>query len=131
MPVALLLMLSLLATVMRDGRNQYAPMQGVPVLREAIARKFAELYGAQYDPETEVTVTSGGTEGIYDSVAAVVQPGDEVIVFEPCYDSYVPAIELSGGRPIVISLRYPEYAVPWDEVRRAITPRTRMNGSIW
>src|SRR6185312_11879854 len=111
---------------MRDGRNQYAPMQGVPVLREAIARKFAELYGAHYDPDTEVTVTSGGTEGIYDSVAAVVQPGDEVIVFEPCYDSYVPSIELNGGRPIVISLRYPEYAVPWDDVRRAITPRTRM-----
>jgi methionine aminotransferase len=115
-----------IARHMRDGRNQYAPMQGVPVLREAIARKFAELYGAHYDPDTEVTVTSGGTEGIYDSVAAVVQPGDEVIVFEPCYDSYVPSIELSGGRPIVISLRYPEYAVPWDDVRRAITPRTRM-----
>jgi methionine aminotransferase len=115
-----------IARHMREGRNQYAPMQGVPVLREAIARKFAELYGAQYDADTEVTVTSGGTEGIFDSVAAVVQPGDEVIVFEPCYDSYVPSVELNGGRPIVISLRYPDYAVPWDEVRRAITPRTRM-----
>jgi methionine aminotransferase len=115
-----------IARHMRDGRNQYAPMQGVPVLRQAIAQKFAELYGAHYDPDTEVTVTSGGTEGIFDSVAAVVQPGDEVIVFEPCYDSYVPSIELNGGRPVVISLRYPDYAVPWDEVRRAITPRTRM-----
>ena len=115
-----------IARHMREGRNQYAPMQGVPVLREAIAAKFAELYDAVYDPETEVTVTSGGTEAIFDSVAAVVQPGDEVIVFEPCYDSYVPAIELNGGRAIVIPLRYPEYAVPWDEVRSAVTPRTRM-----
>ena len=115
-----------IARHMREGRNQYAPMQGVPVLREAIAAKFAELYDAVYDPETEVTVTSGGTEAIFDSVAAVVQPGDEVIVFEPCYDWYVPAIELNGGRAVVIPLRYPEYAVPWDEVRSAVTPRTRM-----
>jgi methionine transaminase len=115
-----------IARHMREGRNQYAPMQGVPVLREAIAAKFAELYDAVYDPETEVTVTSGGTEAIFDSVAAVVQPGDEVIVFEPCYDSYVPAIELNGGRAVVIPLRYPEYAVPWDELRSAVTPRTRM-----
>ena len=111
---------------MREGRNQYAPMQGVPALRQAIAAKFQRLYGAAYDPDTEVTVTSGGTEGIFDAVAAVVHPGDEVIVFEPCYDSYVPAIEVSGGTPVVVSLRYPDYAVPWDEVRAAITPRTRM-----
>jgi methionine aminotransferase len=111
---------------MREGRNQYAPMQGVPVLRQQIAAKFRALYGAAYDPDTEVTVTSGGTEGIFDAVAAVVHPGDEVIVFEPCYDSYVPAIEVSGGTAVVISLRYPAYAVPWDEVRAAMTPRTRM-----
>jgi methionine aminotransferase len=111
---------------MRDGRNQYAPMQGVPALRQAIAAKFKELYGATYDADTEVTVTSGGTEAIFDAVAAVVHPGDDVIVFEPVYDSYVPAIELSGGKAIVMSLRYPEYSVPWDEVRAAITPRTRM-----
>jgi methionine aminotransferase len=111
---------------MREGRNQYAPMQGVPALRQAIAAKFRALHGAAYDPDAEVTVTSGGTEGIFDAVAAVVHPGDEVIVFEPCYDSYVPAIEVSGGTAVVISLRYPDYAVPWDEVRAAITPRTRM-----
>jgi len=111
---------------MREGRNQYAPMQGVPALRQAIAAKFEALYGSAYDPETEVTVTSGGTEAIFDAVAAVVHPGDEVIVFEPCYDSYVPAIEVNGGKAIVISLRYPDYAVPWDEVRAAITPRTRL-----
>jgi methionine aminotransferase len=111
---------------MREGRNQYAPMQGVPALRQAIAGKFAGLYGAAYDPDTEVTVTSGGTEAIFDAVAAVVHPGDEVIVFEPCYDSYVPAIEVNGGTAIVVSLRYPDYAVPWDEVRAAVTPRTRL-----
>src|SRR6266852_1491881 len=111
---------------MREGRNQYAPMAGVPALRQAIAAKFTKLYGVTYDPDSEVTVTSGGTEAIFDAVAAVVHPGDEVIVFEPCYDSYVPSIELNGGKAVVVSLRYPDYAVPWDEVRAAITPRTRM-----
>ena len=111
---------------MREGRNQYAPMQGVPALREAIAGKYADLYGAAYDPETEVTVTSGGTEGIFDAVAAMVHPGDEVIVFEPCYDSYVPSVEVNGGKAVVVSLRYPDYAIPWDEVRAALSPRTRM-----
>jgi methionine aminotransferase len=111
---------------MRDGRNQYAPMQGVPALRQAIAAKFSDLYGAAYDPDTEVTVTSGGTEAIFDAVAAVVHPGDEVIVFEPVYDSYVPAIDVAGGKAVVIPLRYPDYRIPWDEVRVAITPRTRM-----
>ena len=82
---------------MRAGRNQYAPMQGVPALREAIAAKYQDFHGRRYDPETEVTVTSGGTEAIFDAVAAVMHPGDEAIVLEPCYDSYIPAIELSGG----------------------------------
>ena len=90
------------------------------------SRRSSALYGAAYDPDTEVTVTSGGTEGIFDAVAAVVHPGDEVIVFEPCYDSYVPAIEVNGGTAVVVPLRYPDYAVPWDDVRAAITPRTRM-----
>jgi methionine aminotransferase len=114
------------ARYMREGRNQYAPMQGVPALRNAIAAKFAELYSAPYNPDTEVTVTSGGTEALFDSLAAVLHPGDEVIVFEPAYDSYVPAIELSGGRAVVVSLRPPEYRVPWDEVAAAITARTRV-----
>jgi methionine aminotransferase len=114
------------ARYMREGRNQYAPMQGVPVLRQAIAAKYNDLYGSSYDGDTDVTVTSGGTEGIFDAVTAVIRPGDEVIVFEPCYDSYVPSIELNGGTAVVISLRYPDYRFPWDEVRAAITPRTRM-----
>ena len=111
---------------MREGRNQYAPMQGVPALREAIAAKYEQLYGVRYDPVSDVTVTSGGTEALFDAVAAVVHPGDEVIVFEPCYDSYVPAIELSGGVPVVISLRYPDYRVPWDDVKAALSARTRL-----
>lgn len=114
------------AAYMRSGRNQYAPMQGVPALRQAIANKYRELYGATYDPDTEVTVTSGGTEAIFDAVAAVVHPGDEVIVFEPVYDSYVPAIDVAGGKAVVVSLRYPDYRIPWNDVRAVITPRTRM-----
>jgi methionine transaminase len=111
---------------MRAGRNQYAPMQGVLALREAIAAKYERFHGRRYDPETEVTVTSGGTEAIFDAVAAVLHPGDEAIVLEPCYDSYVPAIALAGGVPIVVSLTYPEYAIDWEALGRAVTPRTRL-----
>jgi methionine transaminase len=111
---------------MRAGRNQYAPMQGVLPLREAIAAKYAHLHDREYDPETEVTVTSGGTEAIFAAVAAVLHPGDEAIVLEPCYDSYLPAIALSGGIPVIVPLTYPEYAIDWDAVRAAVTPRTRL-----
>ncbi len=111
---------------MREGRNQYAPMPGVVALREAIAAMYRTAHGRSYDPETEITVTSGATEAIFDAVAALVHPGDEVIVLEPCYDSYVPAIALSGGLPIAIPLRYPDYSVDWDRVRAAITSRTRL-----
>jgi methionine aminotransferase len=114
------------ANHMRNGKNQYAPMQGVPRLREAIAAKYEWFYGCRYDPESEVTVTSGGTEAIFDAVAASVRAGDEVIVLEPCYDSYVPAIELSGGTPVFVPLRFPDYGIDWDAVRRAVTGRTRM-----
>ena len=111
---------------MRSGKNQYAPMPGVLRLRESIAAKYEWFCGRRYDPETEVTVTSGGTEGIFDAVAATVGPGDEVIVLEPCYDSYVPAIVLSGGTPIFVPLRFPDYTIDWDAVRQAVSPRTRM-----
>jgi methionine transaminase len=111
---------------MRRGQNQYAPMPGVLRLREAIAAKYEWAYGRRYDPESEITVTSGGTEGIFDAVAATARPGDEVIVLEPCYDSYVPAIELSGAMPVYIPLQFPSYAVDWDRVRQAVTRRTRM-----
>ena len=111
---------------MRAGRNQYAPMQGVLPLREAIADKYETFYRRRYDPETEVTVTSGGTEAIFNAVAAVVHDGDEAIVLEPCYDSYVPAIELSGGTAVVVPLRFPDYSIDWDAVRAAVTARTRL-----
>jgi methionine transaminase len=111
---------------MRAGRNQYAPMQGILPLREAIAAKYEALYGRRYDPDTEVTVTSGGTEAIFDAVAAVVHPGDEVIVLEPCYDSYVPAAVLNGGVPKVVSMTPGSYAIDWAAVRRAVTGRTRL-----
>lgn len=111
---------------MRAGRNQYAPMPGVLPLREAIAAKYEHFHGRRYDPDSEVTVTSGGTEALFAAVSAILQPGDEAIVLEPCYDSYVPAIELGGGIPVVVSLAYPGYAIDWRAVRDAITPRTRL-----
>jgi methionine transaminase len=110
---------------MRAGHNQYAPMPGVLALREAIAAKVQQCYGAAYDPQSEVQIVSGATAGLYATLSAFVQPGDEVILFEPCYDSYVPVIRLSGGTPVFVSLRYPDYRVDWSEVRRAVTPRTR------
>ena len=113
------------ARAMRDGHNQYAPMPGVLALREGIAAKVEQCYGARFDPGTEVLVTSGATAGLYATLTAFVQPKDEVLLFEPCYDSYVPVIRLSGGVPVFVSLRYPDYAVDWDAVRAAITSRTR------
>lgn len=113
------------ARAMRAGHNQYAPMPGVLALREAIAAKVQTCYGASYDPGSEIQVVSGATAGLYATLTACVSAGDEVILFEPCYDSYVPVIRLSGGTPVFVSLRYPDYRVDWDEVRRAITPRTR------
>jgi methionine transaminase len=114
------------ATHMREGRNQYAPMQGVLALREAIAGVFETLRGRRYDPETEVTITSGGTEALFDAVAAVLHPGDEAIVLEPCYDSYAPAIRLNGGTPVFVPLTWPDYGIDWDRVRAAVSPRTRV-----
>jgi methionine aminotransferase len=108
------------------GLNQYPPMAGVAPLREAIAEKTAELYGAAYDPEHEITVTPGATYGIFTAIAAMVRPGDEVILFEPAYDSYAPAVEVNGGTPVYVQLRFPDYSIDWREVHNAITPRTRM-----
>jgi methionine transaminase len=114
------------ATHMRRGENQYAPMQGVLRLRQAIAAKYAWAHERTYDADTDITVTSGGTEGIFDAVAATAGPGDEVIVFEPCYDSYVPAIELSGATPVFAALQFPDYSIDWDQVRRLVNKRTRL-----
>jgi methionine aminotransferase len=110
---------------MREGHNQYAPMPGTIPLREALAMKIEHLYGHRYDPVSEITVTSGATEALFASLTALVHPGDEVLLFQPAYDSYVPAIQLSGGTPVFVTLRPPDYHVDWDAARRAITPRTR------
>ncbi len=111
---------------MQEGFNQYAPMAGAPALREAIAKTVSRTYNRAVDPETEITITAGATQAIFSCVAAFVRPGDEVILFDPCYDSYDPSVRLNGGIPIHINLHYPAFSPDWDEVRKRITPRTRM-----
>ncbi|WP_343742368.1 pyridoxal phosphate-dependent aminotransferase [Herbaspirillum huttiense] len=113
---------------MQDGLNQYPPMAGVLPLREAIADKVERLYGHRYDPVSEITVTAGATQGILTSVLCAVHPGDEVIVIEPVYDCYVPAIELAGGVPVFVQMEVGAagYSISWDKVRAAVTPKTRM-----
>lgn len=117
---------SLVNDAMQQGYNQYAPMPGWMPLREAIAGKIAALYNTTIDPDTEITITPGGTYAIYTALTTVLQPGDEVIVFEPAYDSYIPNVEINGAIPVLIDLQFPEYKIDWDEVRKKITPRTRM-----
>jgi methionine aminotransferase len=117
---------ALVTKYLNAGLNQYPPMAGVAPLREAIAEKIESLYGTAYDPEHEVTVTPGATYAIYTAIAAMVRPGDEVILFEPAYDSYAPSVEVNGGTPVYVQLTYPDYAIPWDRVQQAISPRTRM-----
>ncbi len=111
---------------MQRGDNQYAPMPGVPLLRERIAEKMERLYGRPLNPETEITVTAGGTQAIFCAIAAFVHPGDEVILIEPCYDSYRPSVETVGGKVIACPLSAPDYRIDWSAVARLITPRTRM-----
>ena len=117
---------TLVTQSMQKGHNQYAPMQGLPLLRERIAEKASQLYGATYDPATEITITSGATEALFAAITAVVRKDDEVIVFEPAYDAYEPVIKLSGGVPVYVKLSYPEYRIAWDVVRDAITPKTQL-----
>ena len=113
---------------MKNGLNQYALMPGVPALRAAIAQKIANLYGHQYDPESEITVTAGATQALLTAIQCCVHAGDEVIVIEPAFDSYLPAITLAGGKPVCVQMELTEagYAVPWDKVAAAITTRTRL-----
>ncbi len=111
---------------MLAGRNQYAPMAGLPELRKAVVDKVAALYGPCFDVESEVTVTAGATQAIFTAIAAFVRPGDEVLVFEPVYDSYVPAIETVGGKAVYAQLQFPDYKPDWAQVARLITPQTRM-----
>jgi len=113
-------------TAMKEGNNQYAPMPGVMRLREMIAEKTEELYGAKYNPETEITVTAGATQAIFTAIAATIREGDEVIIFEPAYDCYEPAIELNGGKTIYLQLQAPDYTINWNEVKKRVNHRTRM-----
>ncbi|HET6631215.1 MAG TPA: pyridoxal phosphate-dependent aminotransferase [Rhodanobacteraceae bacterium] len=115
-----------LTRAMNSGRNQYAPATGVPPLREQIALKTERLYGRRVSADNEVTVTSGATEAIFSAIAAVVRAGDEVIVLDPAYDCYDPAIDLQGGRAVHIPLRQPDFAVDWQRVHDAVTPKTRL-----
>ena len=111
---------------MQAGHNQYSPMAGVLALREAIAVKTQKLYGAQYDPGTEVTVVASASEGLYATISALVHPGDEVIYFEPSFDSYAPIVQLQGATPVAIKLSPADFSIDWDEVAAAVTPKTRM-----
>jgi len=116
----------LTAEAMRQGHNQYAPMEGVVELRERIARKLAASYGGEFDPQSQITVTLGATEAIYSAVQAVVGPGEEAIAFDPAYDSYEPAVRLAGGRCVRLPLMPPDFRYDWDRVRATIAPRTRL-----
>ena len=119
-------LISLVEKYMREGHNQYAPMQGVMPLRERIAEKVYDMYGAQYDPATEITVTSGATESIFAAITAVVSKDDEVIIVEPAYDAYAPIVQLSGGIPVYLQLKFPDYHMDWNEFAKAVNNKTKL-----
>jgi methionine aminotransferase len=119
-------LISLINEAMKKGHNQYAPMQGVLALREAIAAKVERIYGVSYNPETEINITAGGTQALYSAISAFVKEGDEVILFEPAYDSYAPAIRLNGGTPIYATLKTPGYTIDWADIKKMISSNTKM-----
>lgn len=116
----------LVENYLRLGYNQYAPMPGVPALRERIAEKIERLYGVAVDPETEITITAGATQALFCAITALVQPGDEVILIEPAYDSYRPAVELNGGIPVVYEMEAPDFSIDWRKFQRLLTRKTRL-----
>ncbi|MDE0981850.1 MAG: methionine aminotransferase [Gammaproteobacteria bacterium] len=116
----------LVAQHLNDRKNQYPPMAGIPSLRQQIAHKVKDYYGCDADPETEVTITSGATEALFDAVQAVVAAGDEVIVFDPAYDSYEPAVQLAGGKTIHVPLTLPDYGIDWSRLEQVINSNTRL-----
>lgn len=119
-------LISLVNKFMKQGLNQYAPMPGIIALRERIAEKMEKRYSAKYNPDTEITITAGGTQAIYTAIAASIREKDEVIIFDPAYDSYAPAVELAGGIPIHVNLKYPDFSIDWNDVKKVMTQRTRM-----
>lgn len=119
-------LMAMVNEAMQKGFNQYVPMQGYLPLRESIAEKVYSLYNTVVDPGSQITITPGGTYAIYTSLTTVLQPGDEVIIFEPGYDSYIPNVEINGAIPVLISLQFPEYRINWEEVKKKISPKTRV-----
>lgn len=119
-------LVELVARHLREGRNQYAPMEGVLALREAIAEKLRDLYGVHADPAAEITVTPGATEALFAAIHAVVRAGDEVVVFDPAYDSYEPAVELAGGRTVRVPLLQPGFTIDWERFEAVLSDRTRL-----
>ncbi len=118
-------LVSLVNKAMRDGMNQYTHMAGLPALRDQLAQKIFNIYGNTINPDTDITITPGGTYAIYTALTTILQPGDEVIVFEPAYDSYIPNIEINGAIPVLISLQFPDYTIPWEEVKAKISKKTK------
>ena len=119
-------LIGLVDKYMKQGFNQYAPMQGVPVLREAIAKKYQSLYDINYDIDKEITITAGGTQAIYSTISALIREGDEVLVFTPAYDCYEPAIALHNGITRYVKLMAPDFAIDWNEVKKTVNGKTRM-----
>lgn len=119
-------LISLVNKYMNEGHNQYAPMPGILNLREQISKKVQKQYSKVYDPETEITVTAGGTQALHSAITTVVGDGDEVIIFEPAYDSYAPVVRMNGGRPVFIKLKQPNYDIDWDEVNKVVNSSTRL-----
>ncbi|MFN5181402.1 MAG: methionine aminotransferase [Bacteroidota bacterium] len=119
-------LVSLVHHYMKKGLNQYAPMQGVPVLRERISEMMQSLYGTIYNPDSEITITAGATQGIYTTISAFVNEGDEVVIIEPAYDCYAPAVELNGGKPVFIQLNQENFSVDWNAVKKVIGRKTKM-----
>lgn len=119
-------LIGLVNDAMKKGNNQYVHMNGLALLRERLAEKIENLYAATVHPDTEITITPGGTYAIYTALTTILQPGDEVIVFEPAYDSYIPNILINGGVPVLIPLSYPSYSINWQLVKKSITPKTKM-----
>ena len=120
------LLIDLVSKYMRQGYNQYPPMAGVMSLRETISGKMEKAYGAQYDPDSEITVTAGGTQAIFTAINALIGEGDEVILFTPAYDCYAPAIELVGGKPVYVQLKSGDYSIDWKQVKKVVTRHTKM-----
>ncbi len=111
---------------MKLGKNQYAPMPGVPELRKAISDKIEKLYRCKYDFENEITITAGATQALYTAISVLINPGDEAIIFEPAYDSYAPSVIANGGKPVFISLELPDFSMPWELVNKAVNDKTKL-----